>query len=77
LQIRAAIFELGRRCSRPRNGRFARAAISGGTLMETIRPEKSDPIPLRSTSPPVGTIMIRFVGLLIIVIAAMALIWSR
>jgi hypothetical protein len=32
---------------------------------------------LRSTSPPVGTIMIRFVGLLIVVIAAMALIWSR
>jgi len=45
--------------------------------METIRPEKSDPIPLRSNSPAVGTIMIRFIGLLIIVIAAMALIWSR
>jgi len=45
--------------------------------METIRPEKSDPLPLRSTSPTVGTIMIRFVGLLIVVIAAMALIWSR
>ncbi len=45
--------------------------------METIRPEKSDPIPLRSASPPVGTIMIRFIGLLIVVIAAMALIWSR
>ena len=45
--------------------------------METIRPEKSDPIPLRSASPPVGTIMVRFVGLLIVVIAVMALIWSR
>jgi hypothetical protein len=45
--------------------------------METIRPEKSDPIPLRNTSPAVGTIMVRFVGLLIIVIAAMALIWAR
>jgi hypothetical protein len=45
--------------------------------METIRPENSDPIPLRGTSPPVGTIMVRFVGLLIIVIAVMALIWSR
>jgi len=32
---------------------------------------------LRSNSPPVGTIMIRFVGLLIIVIAVMALVWSR
>jgi hypothetical protein len=58
-------------------GRFARAGILGDILMETIRPEKSDPIPLRSTSPPVGTIMVRFVGLLIIVIAVMALIWSH
>ncbi|MBV8696464.1 hypothetical protein [Bradyrhizobium sp.] len=45
--------------------------------METIRPENSDPIPLRSTSPPVGTIMVRFIGLLIVVITAMALLWSR
>jgi hypothetical protein len=45
--------------------------------METIRPEKSDPMPLRGSSAPVGTIMIRFVGLLIIVIAVLALIWSR
>jgi hypothetical protein len=45
--------------------------------METIRPENSSPIPLRSKSAPVGTIMIRFVGLLIVVIAVMALIWSR
>jgi hypothetical protein len=45
--------------------------------METIRPDKSDPIPLRSNSSPVGTIMIRFVGLLVAAIVVLALIWSR
>jgi hypothetical protein len=58
-------------------GRLARPRLLGDTLMETIRPDKSDPIPMRSTSAPVGTIMVRFVGLLIIVISVMALIWSR
>jgi hypothetical protein len=45
--------------------------------METIRPENSDPIPMRNAAPPVGTIMIRFIGLLIVVIAILALVWSR
>jgi hypothetical protein len=45
--------------------------------METIRPENTDPIPLRTTSPGMGTIMVRFVGLLIVAIAVLALIWSR
>ena len=45
--------------------------------METIRPDKSDPIPLRSNSPPVGTIMIRFVGLLAVAVVVLALIYSR
>jgi len=45
--------------------------------METIRPENTDPIPLRSSAPRVGTIMIRFVGLLIVVVALLALIWNR
>ena len=45
--------------------------------MDSIRPDATDSIPLRSSPQRVGTIMIRFVGLLIVVIAAMALIWSR
>ena len=45
--------------------------------MESIRPENTDPIPLRSSPPRMGTIMIRFVGLLIVAIAVLALIWSR
>jgi hypothetical protein len=45
--------------------------------METIRPENTDPIPLRNAPQRMGTIMIRFVGLLVAAIVVLALIWSR
>jgi len=45
--------------------------------MQNVRPENTDPLPMRSSAPKVGTIMIRFVGLLIVTVAALALIWSR
>lgn len=45
--------------------------------MQTIRPENADPIPLREPPQRMGTIIIRFVGLLAVAIAVLALIWSR
>jgi hypothetical protein len=45
--------------------------------MESIRPDNRDPIPLRSAPQNVGTILIRFVGLLIVVVAVLAVIWLR
>jgi hypothetical protein len=45
--------------------------------MESIRPDNSEPLPLRTSPHGVGTLTIRFVGLLIAAIAVMALIWSR
>ena len=45
--------------------------------MESIRPDNTDPIPLRTSPHSMGTLTIRFVGLLIAAIAVMALIWSR
>ncbi|MGJ4941793.1 hypothetical protein ACQR1W_14555 [Bradyrhizobium sp. HKCCYLS1011] len=45
--------------------------------METIRPENAAPIPLRQPLPRMGSIIIRFVGLLSIAVAVLALIWSR
>jgi hypothetical protein len=45
--------------------------------METIRPETTVPIPLRTSPQRMGTIMIRFVGLLVAAIVVLALIWSR
>ena len=45
--------------------------------MKTVRPDNSDPIPMRSAPPNMGTIMIRFVGLLLAAVVVLALIWSR
>jgi hypothetical protein len=45
--------------------------------MENISPDNADPIPLRNAPQNVGTIMIRFVGLLVVAIAGLAMIWLR
>jgi hypothetical protein len=45
--------------------------------MQTIRPDNSDPIPLRNSAPRMGTIMNRFVGLLVLAVAVLALAWNR
>jgi hypothetical protein len=45
--------------------------------MKTFRPDNRDPIPLQTQPHNVGTIMIRFVGLLLAATVVLALIWSR
>jgi hypothetical protein len=45
--------------------------------MQSIRPDNTDPIPLRTPPHSMGTIMIRFVGLLAAAVVVLALIWSR
>ena len=45
--------------------------------MKTVRPDNRDPIPLRTQPHNMGTIMIRFVGLLTAAVIILALIWSR
>jgi hypothetical protein len=45
--------------------------------MKSIRPDHIEPIPLRPSPPGMGTIMIRFVGLLLAAVVALALAWSR
>jgi hypothetical protein len=49
----------------------------GISCMKTIRPDNSDPIPLQTQPQHIGTIMIRFVGLLVAAVVILALIWSR
>jgi hypothetical protein len=51
-------------------------SVLGHYPMESIRPNNSDPIPVQASQHHVGTIMIRFVGILIAAIAVMALLWS-
>jgi len=45
--------------------------------MESIRPDQPEPIPMRNPSSGIGTIMIRFVGLLVAAVVILALVWSR
>jgi hypothetical protein len=45
--------------------------------MRSIRPDNTDPIPLQPTPSQFGTIMLRFVGLLLVAVAVLALIYSR
>jgi hypothetical protein len=45
--------------------------------MKSIRPDTPDPIPLRHTPPRMGSIIVRFVGLLLLAIAALAIVWLR
>ena len=45
--------------------------------MERIRPDNADPSPSRSAPQNVGTILIRFVGLLIVAVIVLAVVWLR
>jgi hypothetical protein len=45
--------------------------------MKSIRPDSTNPIPLRTSPHRMGIIMIRFVGLLVVAVAILALAWSR
>ena len=58
-------------------GQAPESGAHGDTPMESIRPDTPDPIPLRASPHRVGTIMVRFVGLLFLAVAAMALVYLR
>ena len=45
--------------------------------MKIVRPDSSDPIPLQYSPHSMGTIMVRFVGLLVLAVVVLALAWSR
>ena len=45
--------------------------------MQSVRPDDSNPIPLQRSQQSMGSITIRFVGLLLVSVVVLALIWSR
>jgi len=45
--------------------------------MRNVQPDNINSMPLRQSSHSVGTIVIRFVGLLTFAVVAMTLIWNR
>jgi hypothetical protein len=44
--------------------------------METIQPETANRVPMRASAP-LGTLLFRFVGLLVLAVTVLALVWSR
>jgi hypothetical protein len=44
--------------------------------IESVQQENVDRVPLRSSTR-LGTLMLRFVGLLFLAVAALALVWSQ
>ena len=45
--------------------------------MKTIRPSTTEPIPARTRAPKMGTIILRFVGLLLVIVVILAWAWNR
>jgi hypothetical protein len=45
--------------------------------MQNVQPDNMNSVPLRQSSHSMGTIVIRFVGLLALAVVAMAVLWSR
>jgi len=45
--------------------------------MERVQPDNADRIPLQHSQHSVGSLMLRFVGLLLLSVVVMALLWSR
>lgn len=44
--------------------------------MDSVQPDNADQIPLRHSQHSVAGLMIRFIGLLLVSVAVMALLWS-
>lgn len=49
----------------------------GHQSMQSAQPDRTDSMPMRQSSHSMGTLMIRFVGLLTLAVIAMTLLWSR
>jgi hypothetical protein len=58
-------------------GQAPQSGAQGDSSVESIRPDTPDPIPLRASPHRVGALMVRFVGLLFLAVAAMALVYLR
>jgi hypothetical protein len=47
-----------------------------GHTMQSVQTDDTDSMPLRQSSHSMGTLLIRFVGLLTLAVVAMTLIWN-
>jgi hypothetical protein len=58
-------------------GQAPSSGAAGESTMESIRPDTPNPIPLRPAPHRVGALIVRFVGLLFLAVAAMTLVYLR
>ena len=56
--------------------RHLAAVPLGDTAMQSVQPDNTNSMPLQHSQHSVGSLMLRFVGLLLVSVAVMALIWS-
>ena len=68
---------VGRAIPRPgETGRGSTARTGGFMETETMmQPDDANPVPLRMSHQGLGTLIIRFVGLLFLSVTALALVW--
>jgi hypothetical protein len=59
----------------PRRDKDTAIFLGGDIYMTIVRPDSTDPIPLRASPHRMGTILIRFVGLLVVAVVVLALAW--
>ena len=58
-------------------GAGSRSSRGTDTHVKSIRPEGAEPIPVRAGTHRMGTIIVRFVAILVLVIVVLMLIWYR
>jgi hypothetical protein len=69
-------FDSGRRTQAERAAFSTSSALGEMMSMETVQPENAPPVQMRSSTP-LSTLMLRFVGLLFVAVALLALVYSR
>jgi hypothetical protein len=73
------IFAIDRKVQAVARDRNDAAVLMGKAFMEieAIQANNADPIPLRASQQRIGTLVLRFIGLLFLSITALALVWIR
>jgi hypothetical protein len=59
------------------SGTRGQAVLTGAVHVKSIRPEDTEPIPVRAGPGRMGTVIVRFVALLVVAIVALVLAWYR
>ena len=59
------------------SGAGSRSPRGTDAVVKSIRPEGAEPIPVRAGTHRMGTIIVRFIAILVLVIVVLMLVWYR